>query len=632
MSYGGNPPTGTTDPFLQFMPQLGFNDALDLADQSIQNFGPLNRQNGPLFGMPVPPFVASEPGPITGTPAAGLPENEPFNFTMPSIPGVTAPQGMLSGPGGINLSAVAGLGVQTADQQMALPQNEFDQAQQTVTQAKKAANLFARGRDAVQHVRNVKKAADVAKASSDVGSLLGNLSAQGAGEVAKQGAKSAVGQFIAKAGAGKMGQFLSSPAGVATSAGVGLLGKYIQEKDKADGNFSTAGAMGGGALQGAAIGSALGPIGTVAGAAIGAGVGAMQKSKFEHNAKMEELTQKTEETKEAAANRLAGRAILNAFPVEGIKKQVYSHGGEHDPLKTIGRAALGPLSSGLHKFKENLGENLAPAGYEISPEKNIKRVISAGLGYPDQLTQSRQKQNPDSTYSNTQAERDDLWHMVLGLDQPNNTVKESEYRPTNESNPNSVYYSSSVTEESLRKKLDQGGLEAIDKMVEAGPGRYGDKNTLGHFTVAKGQDDKGHYISYYDVWDLNPISKGPGALRTLENAGQSLLGLETPEVYGRIYYDPETGKPIEQKALGGHTNDPDYLAEGGEMIQHAPGDLPKTDNNGSVTPVTKTIARINGDKHTAPSGGVGMEGKESARIYSDQLHVPADLVAQLSKL
>lgn len=438
MSYGGNPPTGTTDPFLQFMPQLGFNDALDLADQSIQNFGPLTRQNGPRFGMPVPPFVASEPAPITGTPAAGLPGNKPFNFTMPSIPGVTAPQGMLSGPGGINLSAVAGLGitppqdqsnpfgnqkffpgsfeadqmmmtgVNFADQQLALPENEFDQAQKTVTQAKKAANLFARGRDAVQHVRNVKKAADIAKASSDVGSLLGNLSAQGAGEVAKQGAKSGVGQLIANAGASKFGTFLSSGAGAAASAGVGILGKAIQELDKKDGNFSTAGAMGGGALQGAAIGSALGPIGTVAGAAIGAGVGAMQKSKFEHNAKMEELTQKTEETKEAAANRLAGRAILNAFPVEGIKDQVYAHGG--------------------------------------------------------------------------------------------------------------------------------------------------------------------------------------------------------------------------------HTNNPDYLAEGGEMIQHAPGDLPKTDNNGSVTPVTKTIARINGDKHTAPSGGVGMEGEESARIYSDQLHVPADLVAQLSKL
>jgi len=351
-------------------------------------------QPGPVtsgtYGM-----FSKELQPLGSSPLDAMNQVNSFNLGQAGGPG--------SGMGGIH----QGLGV--LEQQLAMPENEFDQLQDTITKAKKAGNMIARGRDAVQHARNVKKAADVASAAGgDVTNLLGNLGAMGSGEVAKQGAKTGVGQFIANAGASKFGTFLSSGAGAAASAGAGILGKAIQEIDKKDGKFSRAGAMGGGALQGAAIGSALGPVGTVAGAAIGAGIGELQRAKFEQNAISEELSEKYADAKLNAKNKLASKAILKTFPVEGIKEQVY--------------------------------------------------------------------------------------------------------------------------------------------------------------------------------------------------------------------------------ALGGYTNNPDYLAEGGEMIQHAPGDLPKTDNNGSVTPVTNTIARINGDKHIAASGGVGMEGKESARIYSDQLTVPKELIKQLSKL
>ena len=390
MNLGGIPPIGPQGPVrtnwaprpggsLDFMPGMGM---IQPGPVTSGTYGMFPKQLQPLGSAPLDAL------------------NKVGNFNL----------GQVGGSGGGMGGVHQGLGM--LEQELAMPKNEFDQAQSTITKAKKAGNLIARGRDAVQHARNVKKVADVANASSDVSSLLGNLSAQGAGEVAKQGAKTGVGQFIANAGASKMGTFLSSGAGAAASAGVGILGKAIQELDKKDGNFSRAGAMGGGALQGAAIGSALGPIGTVAGAAIGAGIGAMQRKKFEQNAISQDLTKKTDTAVADARSRLAGRSILKSFPVEGIKEQVYAYGG-----------------------------------------------------------------------------------------------------PT-----------------------------------------------------------------------------------------------------------------------GGQTNNPDYLAEGGEMIQHAPGDLPKTDSNGSVTPVTKTIARINGDKHIAASGGVGMEGDKPARIYSDQLTVPAELRKQLSRL
>jgi hypothetical protein len=98
---------------------------------------------------------------------------------------------------------------------------------------------------------------------------------------------------------GAFGEFLKTGAGGAATAGLGLVGKYIQEKDKADGTYSKAGAMAGGALQGASLGAALGPLGMLAGGAIGAGVGVLQKEKFEQNARAEELTKQTNEARKA---------------------------------------------------------------------------------------------------------------------------------------------------------------------------------------------------------------------------------------------------------------------------------------------------------------------------------------------
>ena len=265
--------------------------------------------------------------------------------------------------------------------------NEFDQIRSVVNKIDPAIKF---GKQAVETARGIKNAKAIAESSAGVGDLLGTLGS---------GTTSAAPKGFA--------DFLSSGAGGAATAGVGLLGKVIQEVDKKDGNYSNAGAMGGGALQGAALGSALGPAGTVVGGAVGAGIGLLQKNKYEANARAQKLTEEYNEIKKDTRRKLEGRQILNTFPVEGIKDQIYKYGGMAQP---------------------------------------------------------------------------------------------------------------------------------------------------------------------------------------------------------------------------------DYLAEGGEMIQHAPGDLPRTNQNGAVTPITQTIARITGDKHSAPSGGVGMAGEKPARIYSDQLHVPEDLMNQLSKL
>jgi hypothetical protein len=53
---------------------------------------------------------------------------------------------------------------------------------------------------------------------------------------------------------------------------------------------------------------------------------------------------------------------------------------------------------------------------------------------------------------------------------------------------------------------------------------------LGDYTVNKGKDDRGEYISYYDKWDINPFGQG-------KNAPDVSLGIGKPfDLYDRIYY------------------------------------------------------------------------------------------------
>jgi hypothetical protein len=141
----------------------------------------------------------------------------------------------------------------------------------------------------------------------------------------------------------------------------------------------------------------------------------------------------------------------------------------------------------------------------------------------------------------------------------------------------------------------------------------------------------------FDIFDLENVPQLTSKTQQEKELWDGLTGkhynaVEYTDKVNDFINNSYSDYGIPQRAYGGHTNDPDYLAEGGEMVQHAPGDRPLTNENGNVTPVTATISRITGDKHSAPSGGVGMKGQKPARIYSDQLHVPEDLIHQLSKL
>jgi hypothetical protein len=178
-----------------------------------------------------------------------------------------------------------------------------------------------------------------------------------------------------------------------------------------------------------------------------------------------------------------------------------------------------------------------------------------------------------------EAERQDLLSLMLGQDQKHGSIEPAIYKPTKSKDPDAEYYRSKVTESQIKNELmdpyvprnlrgggnkNQRGYKANEKGDYIGGGEdiadllidtdfYGD--VLGNFILDKGVDDKGHYISYYDKWDVNPLSEQGGGSpimpRGLDDAIQSAVGVKPAEVYGRVYYDPKTGLPIEEKKYGG---------------------------------------------------------------------------------
>lgn len=167
---------------------------------------------------------------------------------------------------------------------------------------------------------------------------------------------------------------------------------------------------------------------------------------------------------------------------------------------------------------------------------------------------------------------EDAWRTYLGLDQRYDTFREAEFRPTISSgediryrdfadpdrvidtlagrSPNTIdAHWKEFTDEERRRRT----LEGLEKMISSGkPGIYAEHpwghreaeggpfhvtdrlnvpsygDVMGDYTLSAGEDESGPYISYYDKWDVAP------KVGQISRAGKPF------DIYGRMYYDPET--------------------------------------------------------------------------------------------
>jgi hypothetical protein len=180
----------------------------------------------------------------------------------------------------------------------------------------------------------------------------------------------------------------------------------------------------------------------------------------------------------------------------------------------------------------------------------------------------------------------DLYAYYAGQPLHYNTLEFSQYKPTTSKNPNAKYIAindpkfkqevyDKYVDVFLNKDLQEqerwsipgsrlykindstysvSGYEfptaehwrqskLLNKKVHLISGKDHVSNAIGRYFLSKGKDDKGDYISYYDIFDVHSGSEK-------RNLGET-LGLTKPfEIYDRIYLDPKTGKPINKQEYG----------------------------------------------------------------------------------
>jgi len=210
---------------------------------------------------------------------------------------------------------------------------------------------------------------------------------------------------------------------------------------------------------------------------------------------------------------------------------------------------MGKVISNISNWKENLSENLYPRSYTGpsggSPgmRGTLTRIFNAAV-----LDQAEEGANYEGS-NLIGRERQDLLNMVMGQDQKFNTINESQYRPTETKTDDSdvTYYTSKQTEDGIKKILKKNKWRTkygSDNLIKAIKDNYDYSESLGYLTIDSGKDDKGEYISYYDKWNLNPTD-----IHELDSTIDKTLGLNSPELYGRVYLDELKEKEKDSKNI-----------------------------------------------------------------------------------
>jgi hypothetical protein len=148
--------------------------------------------------------------------------------------------------------------------------------------------------------------------------------------------------------------------------------------------------------------------------------------------------------------------------------------------------------------------------------------------------------------------REDAWRTYLELPQESGTFKEAEFRPTRGSGEDirtfdfaepyrvldaldSGYRGIGMSNpdkrqivlEELLKDIERAG-GPVSRLDTRRPAAHRDLGVMGTYSLDKGEDEGGPYLSYYDKWDLAP------EIAQISRAGRPF------DIYGRMYYDPET--------------------------------------------------------------------------------------------
>lgn len=229
------------------------------------------------------------------------------------------------------------------------------------------------------------------------------------------------------------------------------------------------------------------------------------------------------------------------------------------------------------RINENLAKNADPYTYGgQSSGDGLMDKINFGIGAANKYIRAgvlnikdpgrtKMEENPDSQ----DMLRMDLLNLYAGKPQKYNSVAKSQYAPSTSKDKNKTYYTSIEAEDDLLSRtLNSEALSKLSKGIkskkdlEAALSSAGQKSDIGYQTTVSGlgkatfdfgEDEKGPYMSYYDKWDLNPLTGKSSGIKLGKSADDFVVGLTEalgatpPELYGRIYFDKKTGRPIDPR-------------------------------------------------------------------------------------
>ncbi|WP_020599423.1 hypothetical protein [Spirosoma panaciterrae] len=361
------------------------------------------------------------------------------------------------------------------------------------------------------------------------------------------------------------------------------------------------------AVEGAMSGAALGPVGAIAGGLIGFFSG-QAKGKAEADQRAERLRQQKEAD---YTNKLAlARTTLSNYPVSGMVSSPFLM-GEGGPVKGRTLAEVNvrgkrnpivvndPNDPRLRAYRDSLA--LYEKGRAFKARFYNEPVFNTNREAADFSFALRQEASDLIRKSRIKPVS---YQGLPGVDQPNGTYTVGWEAPVYKKPTQPVLF------DKVRRHINYVAEPIILDRKIASP------NLLDRIVPLPVQ-----------------VAEPP------ESTDASNKFVSPPQNNGELYsdyvrrvHDLRVKYTKSKMGKGGYLPHPLYKAEGGEVIQHAPYDIPQTDSRGTTEPLSSNTSLIIGDKHSAPSGGIGMSNTQPARIFSDQLLLPAHLEAQLALL
>jgi hypothetical protein len=219
-------------------------------------------------------------------------------------------------------------------------------------------------------------------------------------------------------------------------------------------------------------------------------------------------------------------------------------------------------------LSERMFERVAPDGYG-----RLTAALNAYEGHDDGARNDllQRKWQLASWADVSPHARLDSWALYLGLPQRYGTFRISAHKPVGSPQPAADYLSftdHAMDDALVRYALKELPGETDDREssparsgdgqrsrmiaaddVNAGPEGFKGNKSLGHFVLERRRDEHGHYVAYTYTWQLTPMAGLPvvgmfiRALKVRTIEASDVAGVGHPfAIYGRVYYDPATGK------------------------------------------------------------------------------------------